>query len=319
MKILVLTSGHLWRSLPSDTQKGTLSVFKSLEVTVARASGPTIARWQLGAQLKALREGAGVTHRDIGAELGCSDSKIYKIEAGDVGLGRADLLVMLGKYGVTDPQRRETMLDLQRQGKERGWWARYGQLPGPYSMYIGLESAATAVRNFELAVMPGLLQTEDYTRALFNQQRLNDSAEELERRVQVRLARQETAFADDPPLQLWTIIDEGALHRRVGSAEIMHAQLLHLIEMSRHKHINVQVVPFSEGAHPGTLGSVAILEFPEDVHSPVAYVETFAGDVYLERDDDMARVTLAYTHLHSSALSATKSRELIAEIARDLA
>ncbi len=89
--------------------------------------------------------------------------------------------------------------------------------------------------------------------------------------------------------------------------------------MSRRKHINVQVVPFSEGAHPGTLGSVAILEFPEDVHSPVAYVETFAGDVYLERDDDMARVTLAYTHLHSSALSATKSRDLIAEIASNLA
>jgi transcriptional regulator with XRE-family HTH domain len=300
-------------------QKGTLSVFKNLEVIVARASGPTIARWQLGAQLKSLREGAGVTHRDIAAEIGCSESKIYKIEAGDVGLGRSDLLVMLGKYGITDPQRRETMLDLQRQGKERGWWARYGQLPGPYSMYIGLESAATAIRNFELAVVPGLLQTEEYTRALFNQQRLNDSADELAKRVQVRLARQEAAFNEDPPLQLWTIIDEGALHRQVGSTEIMHAQLVHLIEMSRRKHINIQVVPFGEGAHPGTLGSFQILEFREHVHSPVVYVESFAGDVYLERDDDLARVTLAYTHLHSSALSATKSRELIAEIASDLA
>ena len=93
------------QSLPSDTQKGTLTVFKNLEVTVARASGPTIARWQLGAQLKSLRETAGVTHRNIAAEIGCSESKIYKIEAGDVGLGRSDLLVMLGKYGVTDPQR----------------------------------------------------------------------------------------------------------------------------------------------------------------------------------------------------------------------
>jgi transcriptional regulator with XRE-family HTH domain len=305
--------------LPSDTQKGTLSVFKNLEVTVARASGPTIARWQLGAQLKSLREGAGVTHRDIAAEIGCSPSKIYKIEAGDVGLARSDLLVMLGKYGVDDPQRRETMLELQKQGKERGWWARYGQLPGPYSMYIGLESAATAVRNFELAVMPGLLQTEEYTRALFNQQRLTDSAEELEKRVQVRLARQAAAFQEEPPLQLWTIIDEGALHRRVGSAEIMRAQLQHLIVMSKRKNINVQVVPYGEGAHPGTLGAFQILEFQEDVHSPVAYVESFAGDVYLERDDDMARVTLAYTHLHSSALSPTKSRELIADIARTLA
>src|SRR5258708_37560763 len=116
MKTLVLRFEPLATRLPSDTQKGTLSVFKNLEVTVARASGPTIARWQLGAQLKSLREGAGVTHRDIATELGCSESKIYKIEAGDVGMGRPDLLVMLGKYRVTDPSHRETMLDLQKQG-----------------------------------------------------------------------------------------------------------------------------------------------------------------------------------------------------------
>ncbi|MBT8227005.1 MAG: helix-turn-helix domain-containing protein [Dactylosporangium sp.] len=285
---------------------------------MARASGPTIARWQLGAQLKALREAATITHRDIATELGCSESKIYKIEAGDVGMGRSDLLVMLGRYGVAEEQHRETLLSLQKQGKERGWWAQYGQLPGPYSMFIGLESAAVAIRNFELAVMPGLLQTEAYTRALFIQQRLNDSTEELDRRVKVRLARQ-AALADDPPLQLWAIIDESALHRRVGGAAVMRNQLAHLITMSEHKNINIQVLPFSEGAHPGTLGSIAILEFPEDVHLPVAYVETFAGDVYLEREDDMARVVLAHTHLHSSALSPAKSQELIAEIARDLA
>lgn len=294
-------------------------MLKNLEVTVARASGPTIARWQLGAQLKSLRERAGVTHRDIAAEIGCSESKIYKIEAGDVGLGRSDLLVMLGKYGIADTQRRETMLDLQRQGKERGWWARYGQLPGPYSVYIGLESAATAIRNFELAVIPGLLQTESYMRALLSEQGVHDSIDEQNRRAQVRLARQEAAFKEDPPLQLWTIIDEGALRRQIGSAEVMHDQLIHLITMSRQKHVNVQVVPFGEGAHLGTLGSFQLLEFPEDVHSPVVYVESFAGEVYLERDDDLARVTLAYTHLHSSALSATKSRELIAEIASNLA
>src|SRR5947207_8954600 len=236
MKILVRQDDGPSRSLPSDTQKGTLSVFKNLEVTVTRASGPTIARWQLGAQLKSLREAVKVTHRDIAAELGCSESKIYKIEAGDVGMGRADLLVMLGKYDVADASHRETMLDLQKQGKERGWWARYGQLPLPYSMYIGLESAATAVRNFELAVIPGLLQTEDYTRALLTEQRLKDSAEAVERGVQVRMARQEAALNDDPPLHLWTIIDEGALHRRIGGAEVMHAQLRHLIEMSKRKN-----------------------------------------------------------------------------------
>ena len=318
MRILIRGRVVSEADLPPDTQKRTLSVFTNLEAPVTRASGPTIARWQLGAQLKTLREGSGITHRDIATEIGCSPSKIYKIEAGDVGMGRSDLLVMLGLYGVTDEQHRETLLSLQKQGKERGWWAQYGQLPGPYSMFIGLESAAIAIRNFELAVMPGLLQTEAYTRALFTQQRLNDSADELNRRVKVRLARQ-AALTEDPPLQLWAIIDESALHRRIGSVEIMRDQLTHLIAMSSHGNINIQVLPYSEGAHPGTLGSVAILQFPEDVHSPVAYVETFAGDVYLERDDDMARVTLAYTHLHSSALSTTKSLGLIAEIAKDLA
>ncbi|MBN1172685.1 MAG: helix-turn-helix domain-containing protein [Micromonosporaceae bacterium] len=285
---------------------------------MARTTGPTIARWQLGTQLKALREQSGTTHREIADELGCSPSKIYKIEAGDVGVGRADLLVMLGHYQVTDSQHRETLLSLQKQGKERGWWAKYGQLPGPYSMYIGLESAAIAVRNFELAVIPGLLQTEGYTRALLLQQRLSTSPEEQDRRVKVRLARQ-AALSEDPPLQLWAIIDESALHRVVGGVEVMRTQLHHLITMAEHPNVNLQVLPYSEGAHPGTLGSLSILEFPNDIHSPVAYVETFAGDVYLERDDDMARVTLAHTHLHSSALSTARSAELIAAIAEDLA
>lgn len=284
---------------------------------MARASGPTIARWQLGGQLRQLREKAAVDHAEIAAELGCSASKIYKIESGDVGTSRSDVIVMLNRYGITDERQRQTALDLQKQGKERGWWAKYGQLPNPYSMYIGLESAATAIRNFELAAVPGLLQTEDYTRALFDQQRLNDSPEELSRRLQVRMARQE-CLVEDPPVQLWAIIDEGALRRVVGGPAVMRAQLEHLVTLSQRKNINVQALPFSEGAHPGMLGSVSILEFPEEVHTPVAYVESFAGDVYLEKEEDMRRVTVAYTHLHSSALSSAKTRDLIAAIAYEL-
>jgi len=286
-------------------------VFTTLEVHVARASGPTIARWQLGRELHRLREAAGVTHKEIAEELGCSESKIYKIESGDVGVSRSDVIVMLNRYGVQEARARQTALDLQKQGKERGWWAKFGQLPNPYSMYIGLESAATAVRNFELAAVPGLLQTESYAQAIFKQQGLTESPAERQKRLQVRMARQ-TCLIEEPLLQLWTIIDEGVLHRQVGGPEVQREQLRHLVEMSRQDNIDIQVLPFTEGAHPGMLGSVAILEFPEEVHTPVAYVESFAGDVYLEKEEDMRRVTLAYTHLHSSALSATKSRELIA-------
>jgi len=285
---------------------------------VPRPTGPTIARWQLARELRALREAAGITHADIAEVLGCSESKIYKIESGDVGIGRGDLLVMLDQYKDADETHRGTLLNLQKQGKERGWWVKFGQLPNPYSMYIGLESAATAVKNFELAVIPGLLQTEDYARAIISAQRHSDTDDEIAKRVKVRLARQ-ACLTEDPPLDFWTIIDESALRRQMGGKAVMRDQLHHLIEVSKLPNVTLQVLPFSEGSHPGTLGSLAILEFPDDVHSPVAYIETMAGDVYLEREDDLRRVTLTYTHMHAAALSKTKSVELIGAIARELA
>jgi transcriptional regulator with XRE-family HTH domain len=331
MAATVIRGNHPWKISVSDgilarqsgcchgRRRRRLIVFSALGVDdVARATGPTIARWQLAGELKALREAVGLSHLEIAEVLGCSDSKIYKIESGDVGLGRADLLVMLDRYGVKDERVRDTLLALQKQGKERGWWAKFGQLPNAYGMYIGLESAATAVKNFELAVIPGLLQTADYARAIISAQRVSDSAEEIERRVKVRIARQD-CLTEDPPLQLWTILDEGALRRQMGGRAVMKAQLEHLVARAKLPNVTIQVLPFTEGSHPGTLGSIAILEFPEDVHSPVAYIETYAGDVYLEKEDDLRRVTLTYTHMHAAALSATKSTELIAAIARDLA
>lgn len=282
-----------------------------------RASGPTIARWQLGRQLKAAREAAKITQSEIADVLGCSESKIYKLEAGDVGINRGDLIVMLDRYGITDEQRRATIFDLQKQGKQRGWWAKYGQLPNNYSMYVGLESAAIEVKNFELAVVPGLLQTEEYARAIASAA-WPGQEEEVRRRVELRMARQ-ACLTEDPPLKFWAIVDEGVLHRCTGGPDVMRAQLRHLIEMSERPNVVLQVLPFSEGWHPGTVGSFSILEFPETVHSPVVYIESQAGDAYLEREDDLRRVTLIYTHLHAAALSASKSRELIAALAKDLA
>jgi len=288
------------------------------EVDVPRASGPTIARWQLGHQLKALREGARITQQQIADVLGCSESKIYKIEAGDVGINRGDLLVMLNRYGVPeDDPSANTALDLQKQGKQRGWWSKYGTLPINYAMYVGLEGAATEVKNFELAVVPGLLQTKDYAHAVVAAAWPDDEAE-VQRRVELRMARQ-ACLTDDPPLKFWAVVDEGVLHRRTGGDDVMATQLKHLLTLSNRPNITIQVLPFSEGHHPGTTGSFSILEFPEAVHSPVAYVVSQAGDVYLERDDDMRRVTLTYTHLQTAALSASKSRDLIAAIARELA
>lgn len=283
-----------------------------------RTSGPTIARWQLGRQLKTLREAAKITQIQIADILGCSESKIYKIEAGDVGINRGDLLVMLNKYGLSeDDSRFNTAIDLQKQGRQRGWWSKYGSLPTNYAMYVGLESAATEVKNFELAVVPGLLQTREYATAVVSAA-WPDKQSEVDRRVELRMARQ-SCLTEEPALRFWAIIDEAVLHRRTGDNQVMRGQLDHLIEMSRRPNVELQVLPFSEGHHPGTIGSFSILEFPEDIHSPVAYVVSQAGDVYLERDDDLKRVTLAYTHLHAASLSPSKSRELIAAIAKQLA
>jgi transcriptional regulator with XRE-family HTH domain len=304
--------------LPIADAEGTLTTYAFEEVDVPRASGPTISRWQLGSQLKAMRDAAKITQLQIAEVLGCSESKIYKIEAGDVGINRGDLLVMLDRYKVSeDDPRRETAFDLQKQGKQRGWWAKYGILPNNYAMYVGLEGAATEVKNFELAVVPGLLQIEDYARAI-QAAALPDRPEDAERRVELRMARQ-VCLTEDPPLKFWAVVDESVLHRRTGGDDVMRAQLRHLMEIGKQPNITIQVLPYAEGWHPGTTGSFSILEFPEGVHSPVAYVESQAGDVYLEREDDMRRVTLTYTHLQTAALSASKSRDLIAATARELA
>ena len=172
-------------------------------------------------------------------------------------------------------------------------------------------------KGFELAVVPGLLQTEDYARAITSAA-WPDNPEESERRVALRMARQ-ACLVEEPLLKFWGIVDEAVLHRRTGGDKVMQAQLRHLVELGKMPNVIQAVPPFSEGWHRGTFGSFSILDFPDGVHSPVAYVSSQAGDAYLEREDEMKRVTLTYTHLQTAALSASKSRELIAAIARTMA
>jgi transcriptional regulator with XRE-family HTH domain len=283
-----------------------------------RASGPTIARWQLGSQLKAMRESVGLSQMQMAAVLGCSESKIYKIEAGDVSISRGDLLLMLSEYKIPeDDPRRATSFDLQSQGRQRGWWAKYGTIPANYSMYVGLEAAATEIRAFELAIVPGLLQTADYARAI-TAAAFPEQPDEVERRVELRIARQ-ACLTEEPRVRFWAIVDEAVIHRRTGGDAVMRAQLRHLVEVSRRPNVTIQVLPFSQGWHPGTTGSFSILEFPDGVHSPVAYIESPAGEMYLEREEEVRRASLTYTHLQTVALSAGKSRDLMAALARQLA
>ena len=176
--------------------------------------GPTIPRWQLGEHLARLRDDAGLTQAIIADQLGCSISKIQKIEAGDVGLVRAELLLMLDAYGVGDLTFREELTQLQRMGKQRGWWSKFGQVPAPFATFLGLESAATAIHIFEPLMVTGLLQTEEYARAITETCDLFTD-DQAERQVKLRIERQERVLASEPPAT-WVIIDEAAIRRLEG-------------------------------------------------------------------------------------------------------
>jgi hypothetical protein len=275
--------------------------------------GPTIPRWQLGEELGRLRKAARLPEAAVADKLGCSESKIKKIEAGYVGVVRAELAFMLDMYSVTDEGAREALFELQKLGKQRGWWLKFRALPAPLATYLDLEGAATTIRAFEPLVVHGLLQTEDYARAIAGTVMLGATDADRERQVNLRMERQARVLADEPP-ELWVILDEAVLHRMAGGLQVMQAQLDHLVTMAG--RITLQVVPFQHGPYPGTLGAFTIFDFPDGVHSPVVYVEGPAGNLYMEREDDVRRCNLAYNHMTAAALSPPESAKLIASIAR---
>ena len=278
-----------------------------------RPIGPTIPRWQLGEQLSALRDRARMPQSQIADRLGCSISKIQKIEAGEVGVVRAELEAMLATYEVTDQQLRVELLALQKLGKQRGWWSKFGAVPTPFATFLGIESAATKIRAYEPMVIHGLLQTEEYARAIAGTVALLPDDDQRERQVRIRMERQENVLSDDPP-EVWVILDEAALRREIGGPDVMASQLRHLLALP--PWITVQVVPFGNGGYPGTRGAMTIFEFDERLHSPVVYVECQAGNLYLEKEDDLRRCNLAYNHMTASALSKQESARMIEVVAR---
>lgn len=280
-----------------------------------RPIGPTIPRWQLGEQLSQLRSAARKSQQDAATRLGCSVSKIQKIEGGEVGMKQVELEALLELFDAPDGLQTQ-LLELRALGNQRGWWSKYGAVPAPFATFLGLESAATTIRVFEPLMVHGLLQTPEYARALAETLNPNLSDAEVDRQVRIRLERQERVFAEDPP-EVWVVLDEAVLRRQIGGREVMAAQLNHLLKLP--KRVLVQVVPFANGGYPGTLGALTLFEFAEDLHTPVGYVESQAGNLYLEREDDLTRCSLALSHIAAAALSKQQSRELIAAVARQLA
>jgi transcriptional regulator with XRE-family HTH domain len=273
--------------------------------------GPTIPRWQLGEQLARMRDEAGLSQAAIAEQLGCSVSKIQKIEAGDVGVVRAELLLMLDAYGANDTTLRDEMTQLQKLGKQRGWWSKFGQVPPQFATFLGLENAATTIRIFEPLMVTGLLQTEEYAWAITQTADLF-ADEQAERQVKLRIERQARVLDNDPPAT-WVILDEAAIRRKVGGARVMADQMRHLQSIS--SMITLQIVPFTHGGYPGVRGALTIFEYDEQMHSPVAFCASQAGNLYMERTEELDECYVTFRHMTAAALSTQESLQMIADAA----
>src|SRR5215470_5024091 len=253
----------------------------------ADTMSPTVRRMMLGSQLHRLREAADVSPDRAGYEIRASRSKISRMENGRVGFKERDVADLLTLYGITDEQVRVSMLSLARQANAPGWWSKYGDvLADWFEAYLGLETAASVIRTFELQFVYGLFQTEDYARAVTMLGHTTAPAEEIDRRVSLRLKRQDLLNGPTPP-QVWSVLDEGALRRPVGGPAVMRAQLERLVEMSKLRYVTIQVVPFSRGGHAAAGGSFTVLRFSEPEVPDVGYIEQLTSAHYLDKPKDV--------------------------------
>jgi DNA-binding XRE family transcriptional regulator len=279
--------------------------------------GPTVPRMLVGIQLHRFREAAGVTPDQAAYEIRASRSKISRMENGLVRFKERDVTDLLTLYGITDEQTRSTLVALTRQANTPGWWSKYGDIMADwFEAYLGLETAASVIRTFELQFVHGLFQTEDYARAVTMLGHTSAPADEIERRVSLRLNRQDLLNGPDPP-QVWTILDEGALRRPVGGSAVMRAQLDHLVEVSGLRHVTIQIVPFSRGGHAAAGGSFTVLRFGEPEVPDVVYIEQLTSALYLDKHEDVDHYMEVMNHLSAEALTPADSARFVAGIIRD--
>ncbi|SBV26433.1 Helix-turn-helix domain-containing protein [Micromonospora krabiensis] len=275
------------------------------------ATGPTVLRMLLGAQLRRLRESSGVTREGAGWEIRASESKISRMELGRVGFKERDVADLLTLYGVSDAEERAVLLKLAQDANSPGWWHRYGDvLPTWFQSYLGLEAAAVLIRSYEVQFVPGLLQTPEYARAVVLLGHGTASPAEISRRVDLRMRRQELLRRADPP-QLWAVVDEAALRRPIGGAEVMRGQLTALIEATRSPNIRLQVIPFAAGGHAAAGGAFTILRFGDQDLPDIVYIEQLTSALYLDKRDDLDYYALAMERLCVEAEPPERTPELL--------
>jgi transcriptional regulator with XRE-family HTH domain len=278
-----------------------------------RAGGPTVQRLVLGSQLRKLRERHGITAEQAAETIRGSHSKISRMEHGRVGFKERDVGDLLTLYGVTDNEERAALLHLAREANTPGWWHAYSDiLPTWLEAYVGLEAAASILRTYEVQLVPGLLQTEDYARALIRQGSAV-TEEDITRRGELRVSRQEILRRPDAP-QLWAVVDEGALRRPIGSPEIVRKQLQYLIEITDHPSVTLQVLPFQVGAHAAMGGPFTILRFAEPDLADVVYIEQLTSALFLDKPVEVDSYVEVMEQLCLQAEPAANTAKLLSKI-----
>jgi hypothetical protein len=279
--------------------------------------GPTVLRMILGSQLHRLREAAGVTPDQAAWELRASRSKISRMEHGRVRFKDRDVADLLTLCGITDEKLRARMLATAQDANAPGWWSKYGDLlPDWFEEYLGLEGAASVIRAFELQFVHGLFQTEAYARAVTLLGHKTAPAEEIDRRVSLRIKRQDILASPEPP-QVWSVMDESVLRRPVGGRAVMRAQLDRLAEMARLPQVTIQVIPFG-GGHAAAGGSFTLLRFAEPELPDVVYIEQLTSALYLDDRQDIDHYLEVMNDLSTEALTPDRTTQFIAEITREI-
>lgn len=286
------------------------------ENTPGRA-GPSVRRLILGSQLRRLRERAGISCAEAGYNIRGSASKISRMETGRISFKERDVEDLLTLYGLHDQEERAQLLALVAQSRQTGWWHRYNdRMPKWFEDYVGLEEAAARIQAWELQFVPGLIQTEEYARAVIEHGHPRQGGEPVDRMVELRMRRQKILEGTHPP-RLWVVIDESVLHRTFGDGAMLKRQIDKMLELSSLAHVSLQVIPFSRSGYVAE-GAFSILRFAESELPDIAYIEHLTGALYLERQDEIEVYGRAFDRLVVDAETPRNSRNFLEKVRAEL-
>jgi transcriptional regulator with XRE-family HTH domain len=278
---------------------------------------PTVLRMILGRQLQALREKAGLSYKQAAEVIYSSEWTVRRMERAEGGLKPLTVKALLVAYGVTDVREIDTFLALARDASRPGWWHSYSDvLPEWFKIAVGLEESASLIRAYQPQVVPGLLQTERYVRAITAASFPSDKEEDFERKVALRLARQDLLNRPAPPEYL-VVIEETVLRRPIGGPDVMRGQIGHLIEIAERPSVTIQVLPFSAGWHPAMYGMFNIYRFPEGAMPEVVYSESLTGAYYLNKPDETAKYSDALDQMTAQAATPDQTVTILRQILKE--